>query len=48
MAFGKATDTKRIKNAVLEDALWRTYIKSEESTSQSWKSQWKWILDEYK
>jgi hypothetical protein len=47
MAFGKSTDSKRIKNAVLEDQLWRTYIASEEKTNQNWKNKWNWILDEY-
>ncbi|XP_044264888.1 uncharacterized protein LOC123011501 [Tribolium madens] len=47
MAFGKPIDIKRIKNAVLEDKLWKTYIDSEEKTNQNWNNRWKWILEEY-
>lgn len=48
MAFGKPSDIKKIKNAVLEDQLWRHYVASEEKRDQNWGYKWKWLLKEYR
>ncbi|XP_063907869.1 uncharacterized protein LOC135126012 [Zophobas morio] len=47
MAFGKSSDVKRIKNAVLEDRMLRTHERATQRTNKLWKRKWGWVLDEY-
>ncbi|KAG5892382.1 hypothetical protein JTB14_035995 [Gonioctena quinquepunctata] len=41
-------NTKKIKDIMIADEMWKEYIRAGDDSEKIWRQNWGWLLDEYK